>query len=100
MVVPMDQRAPRKSWSVQDAKNRFSEIISAAQQGPQTVTKHGREAVVIVASGEYARLKRVEQSKKMTFTEMLLAIPKAPPDEDPNEELFPRMKVKFRDVEL
>ena len=29
------------SWSVQDAKNRFSEVVEAARRKPQTVTKHG-----------------------------------------------------------
>ena len=29
-------------WSVQDAKNRFSEVVAAAQREPQTVTKHGK----------------------------------------------------------
>ena len=36
------------SWSAQDAKNRFSEVVEAARRKPQTVTKHGKAAVVIV----------------------------------------------------
>ncbi|HZL30704.1 MAG TPA: type II toxin-antitoxin system prevent-host-death family antitoxin [Pseudolabrys sp.] len=32
----------RRSWSVQDAKNRFSEVVEAAQSKPQTITKHGK----------------------------------------------------------
>ncbi|MGE5270542.1 MAG: type II toxin-antitoxin system Phd/YefM family antitoxin, partial [Thiohalocapsa sp.] len=38
----------RRIWSVQDAKNRFSEVVNAARKVPQTVTKHGKAAVVIV----------------------------------------------------
>ena len=34
------------TWSVQDAKNRFSEVVEAARRKPQTVTKHGKPAVV------------------------------------------------------
>ncbi len=39
------------TWSVQDAKNRFSEVVAAARRGPQTVTKHGKPAVVVVDIG-------------------------------------------------
>lgn len=36
-------------WQVQEAKNRFSDVVERAiQDGPQTVTKHGKDAVVIV----------------------------------------------------
>ena len=33
---------PRRSWSVQDAKNQFSAVVEAARSAPQTVTKHGK----------------------------------------------------------
>lgn len=43
-----------KTWALQDAKNHFSEVVDLAMQdGPQTVTRHGREAVVVVAAAEY-----------------------------------------------
>ena len=45
----------RRNWSVQDAKNRFSEVVEAARREPQTVTKHGKPAVVVVAVDEYER---------------------------------------------
>ena len=47
----------RRSWSVQDAKNRFSEVVEAARREPQTVTKHGKAAVVVLAAEEYERLR-------------------------------------------
>jgi prevent-host-death family protein len=65
----------RRTWSVQDAKNRFSEVVEAARRGPQTVTKHGRPAVVVVAADEYARLARLERLKAPGFADHLLAIP-------------------------
>ncbi len=38
-----------KSWSVQDAKARFSEFLeSCLRDGPQVVTKRGAEAAVLV----------------------------------------------------
>ncbi len=44
-------------WSLQDAKSRFSELVRrAGEEGPQHVTVHGREKVVVIATEEYARL--------------------------------------------
>jgi len=44
-------------WQVQEAKQRFSELVRRAQdEGPQVVTRHGREVVVIVAADEFRRL--------------------------------------------
>ncbi len=36
-------------WQVQEAKQRFSELLRRAQKdGPQAVTKHGREVAYVV----------------------------------------------------
>jgi len=49
----------RKSWPLQDAKNRFSEVVEQAlRHGPQTITRRGTETVVVVAVEEWARLAR------------------------------------------
>jgi prevent-host-death family protein len=46
------------AWQLQAAKQRFSELVERARrEGPQVVTKHGREAVVVVSAEEYRRLK-------------------------------------------
>lgn len=46
-----------KTWPVQDAKARFSEMLQASlDQGPQLVTKHGTEAAVLVPVREWRRL--------------------------------------------
>ena len=66
---------PRSHWSVQDAKNRFSAVIDAASRAPQTVTRHGKPAVVVLAVGEFERLRRLEKLKAPRFTEHLLAMP-------------------------
>ena len=51
------------SWQLQDAKNRFSEVVEEAlTHGPQTVTRHGREVVVVVAMEEYKRLRQPKGS--------------------------------------
>jgi prevent-host-death family protein len=65
----------RQTWSVQDANNRFSEVVEAARRKPQTVTKHGKPAVVVVAADEYERLRKLEHLKAPSFAELLLAMP-------------------------
>ena len=46
-----------ESWQLQDAKNRFSEVVEkAVNTGPQIVTKRGIETVVIMSVEEYRRL--------------------------------------------
>jgi prevent-host-death family protein len=45
-------------WQVQDAKQRFSELIRTAHtEGPQVVTRHGEEIAVVVGIADYRRLK-------------------------------------------
>ena len=49
----------KAQWQLQEAKNRFSEVVDEAlAHGPQTVTRHGREVVVIVSAEEYRRMKQ------------------------------------------
>ena len=44
-------------WQLQDAKNKFSNLVDKAQNfGPQIVTKHGEEAVVVLSISEYKKL--------------------------------------------
>ena len=67
---------PRPSWSLQDAKNRFSAVVDAALAGePQLVTRHGKRAVVIVAASEFDRLRGLERADAPSFTDLLLAMP-------------------------
>ncbi len=48
----------RDAWTVAGAKAKFSELIEKAKEGPQKITKHGRTAVVIVATEEWERKTR------------------------------------------
>jgi prevent-host-death family protein len=44
-------------WQVQEAKQRFSELLRAVKDGPQVVTRHGEEIAVVIDIAEYHRLK-------------------------------------------
>lgn len=54
-------------WQLQDAKNKFSEVISRAlEQGPQLITKHGKKTAVILSYAEYEKLRK-SQGKLSEF---------------------------------
>lgn len=45
------------SWQLQDAKNRFSAVVKAAEsEGPQMITVHGQEKAVVLSTETYQRL--------------------------------------------
>ncbi|RZB31873.1 MAG: hypothetical protein SRB1_01492 [Desulfobacteraceae bacterium Eth-SRB1] len=45
------------SWQLQNAKNKFSNLVDKAQHnGPQVVTRHGKDAVVVLSIDEYKKL--------------------------------------------
>jgi prevent-host-death family protein len=52
-------RKPKSGhWLLQDAKARFSELVRRVRsEGPQRVTVHGRDEVVVISTEEYRRLK-------------------------------------------
>jgi prevent-host-death family protein len=52
-----------RSWQLQDAKNKFSELVrSATEDGPQMVTKHGKVSVVVISVEDYYRLETPKSS--------------------------------------
>ncbi len=63
-------------WQVQEAKARFGEVIDRAlTEGPQTVTRHGKPVVQVVAIDD-----RKAAPKNDGFVEFLLRMPKAGPN--------------------
>ena len=55
------------TWQLQDAKSKFSHLVEKAlHNGPQFVTKHGNNAVVILSFKEYQEITR-PQSDLVTF---------------------------------
>jgi prevent-host-death family protein len=50
-------RADEHSWQVQTAKARFSEVFRLARtEGPQRITRQGKEGVVMISKEQYDRL--------------------------------------------
>jgi prevent-host-death family protein len=79
-------------WQVQEAKQRFSEVLRAAEDEPQIVTKHGEEVAVIIDIAEYRRLR----GEKLTFADFLLTGPKI----DNLDELIYRSRELPREIDL
>lgn len=51
------------AWTVAQAKAKFSEVIDKARSlGPQTITRNGRKAAVVVAADEWERKTRRQGS--------------------------------------
>jgi len=60
-----------KSWPVQDAKARFSELLDACvSNGPQLVTKRGTETAVLVPIADW---RRMNASARPTLKDLLLS---------------------------
>lgn len=50
-------KAKTHRWQLQAAKAQFSELVRRAlTEGPQYVTRQGKEVVVVVPTAEYKRL--------------------------------------------
>ena len=81
-------------WPLQDAKNKFSAVVEAALAGtPQQVTRRGKPAVVVLATTEYERLRRMEKTATPGLAELLLEMPQGGED-------FERLEVAPRKVEF
>jgi prevent-host-death family protein len=78
-------------WQLQEAKAKFSELVQKTlDEGPQTVTRHGKDVVVVVSAEEYQKLKERRPSLK----EVLMSGPEG------DFELPPRVRGTRRKVEF
>ncbi len=65
-----------ETWTLQDAKNRFSAVVEAAMAGrPQLVTRRGKPATVVLGVEDYERLRRLERLHQPSLVELLLELP-------------------------
>src|SRR5580704_1355898 len=89
------QTKPRSGhWLLQDAKARFSELVRKVRsEGPQHVTVHGRDAVVVIAAEEFRRLKGSLSGQSLI--DALQSSPYRDADIEPG-----RMSLPVRDLSL
>ena len=79
-------------WQLQEAKNRLSEVVKKAREhGPQIITVHGTDAVVVVGADQFRKLSR----RKGTLVEFFQRSPLVGTDLD-----LVRSRDSGRDVEI
>ena len=79
------------TWTLQDAKNRFSEVVNAAARGePQKVTRRGRWVSVVLSAEHYQRLQRLDAANAPSLNDLLLQMPQ-------DDEGFERIPLTPRD---
>ena len=74
-TVPARAGQGGDTWQLKDAKARFSELFARALEHPQRVTRHGRQAVVVLAEEEYRRLRGEGTEGKQNLAEFLAGLP-------------------------
>ncbi len=52
-----------KSVTALEAKNRFGEVLEAAQRQPVSITRNGRPSVVMISAESYARRQRMARER-------------------------------------
>lgn len=81
----------KTTWQLQEAKSRLSELIDEAlRSGPQTITRRGKEAVVVVPAEEYRRMRKNAEP----LSQFLRRAPLAGVDLSRQRDL-PRDEVRF-----
>ena len=57
----------KNTWQLQEAKNQLSTVVeNALTRGPQTITRHGTPAVVVVAAEEFHQ----QRSQRKSIVEL------------------------------
>src|SRR5690348_3136364 len=72
MTIDWRQGMSNHTWTVAEAKAKFSEVIDRAESdGPQTITRNGHTTAVIVAAREWER----KTKRKGTLADFFAASP-------------------------
>ena len=70
----MSAESPPDSWTVAQAKARLSEVIEKARRhGPQSITRNGKKAVVVVDAAAWERAQK--RKREGNFADFLMNSP-------------------------
>ncbi|HSA81864.1 MAG TPA: type II toxin-antitoxin system Phd/YefM family antitoxin [Geminicoccaceae bacterium] len=71
-------------WQLQRAKAKFSELVQRAiDEGPQTVTRHGKPTVVVLSAEQFDLMKK----RQITFKDLLAMVSLDDLDLERNQDL-------------
>jgi prevent-host-death family protein len=94
LVRSRSTRRGESAWMLHEAKARFSELVRLANTaGPQRVTVHGRNGIVVLSEEDYEKLKRTQPGT------LLVDLMRNSPLRDV-EFASPRVRSPVRDIEL
>ena len=64
----------KNTWQLQEAKAKFSELVNKAlRDGPQIITKHGKETALLISLPDYKKSTRKKSKISRFFRESPLA---------------------------
>jgi prevent-host-death family protein len=87
-----------REWQLQDAKNRLSELVRRAADGPQEITVRGEPAAYLISPSDFRRLPD-EEPNGGSWVDRLLALPgRGDFTNDEIDELFARVDGPEREV--
>ena len=81
-----------KTWQLQEAKNRLSEVIRMAAHAPQSITLRGEPVAVVISMQSYKKLMKPGKS--------LVEILKSAPEDLGNLILPERKDTRIRKIAL
>jgi prevent-host-death family protein len=59
-----------RAWQLQEAKNKFSEVVEEAlKHGPQVITKRGKETVIVLSYADYRKMMLAQKKLSDFFRE-------------------------------
>lgn len=88
------------TWQLQDAKNRFSEVVELARtKGRQTITKHGKPVVVMLSVQEFNDMER-KKPKATTGESLVRLLRRCPAPEVFDSIARSRPRETARDLDL
>ena len=88
-----------QQWSLQDAKNKLSAVVDAAQQGEaQIVTRRGVPSAVVISVEAFDKLQQQEELSASHFIEHLLSGPRADTIDSLAGSLFEHSDLTSREV--
>jgi len=86
-----------RTWQLQDAKNRLSEVVDRAlSEGPQSITRRGKPAVVVVEHGQWSKRER----RALSVHDYLARCPKPGLSDAEVDRLFQRDRSPPRKIDL
>lgn len=93
---------PDGTWSLADAKAKLSEVVERAKtQGPQHLTKNGKDAAVVLSAEDYRRLSEALETKsKRSLHETLFDPSIRMFTDEEADELFARDKDVGRPIDF